>query len=164
MSSSKSASLDSDGYSLFDREITQDWSVCNNCFARTHIVHAEYDPAELPQSLRRVVTSDIERTTSATTDYLPNLVAADCRRTMCGECGSDRRTILKRPVSEGMALSFAQNLTERVIENPELSIEDDGDLVDEVERLKAKREYQRDNNYLYDRAFNNVVRIDMDSE
>lgn len=158
--SSKSSHADSDSYSLFDHKITGDWTICNNCFTRTHIVHAEYEPDELPQSLRGVVTSDVERTTDAVTDYHPSMVAADCQRTGCGKCGSsDRRMTLKRPVSKGMALSFAQNLTERVEEHPGLSIEDEHILVDEVQRLKEDGTFERTNNYLYGQAFNSVVSV-----
>ena len=158
--SSSSSHSDSDSYSLFDHKITGDSGICNNCFTRTHITHAEYDPADLPKSLRGVVTADIERTTDAMTDYHPSLVAADCQRTGCRECGSsDRRMTLKRPVSKGMALSFAQNLTERIEEHPGLSIEDSETLVDEVVRLKEDGTFERSNNYLYGQAFNSVVSV-----
>ena len=157
MSSSDTSTSDRDSYSLFDHKITNDDGVCRNCFARVYHIR-EYDQSRLPKSLRGVVTNDVERTTSAMTDFPPGYRTSQ-RRTICGGCGSDRWTILKRPVKKSTARIYAQNLTERVEEHPELSIEDDDALIEEVVRLKVDGSYNRGNNYLYDRAFNSVVSV-----
>lgn len=149
-----------DGYSPFDHFITGDWTICRNCFVRTHEVLAEYDPDQMKQSLRGVLTADVTRTDTASTDYIPDLPAADCQRTMCGECGSDRKTILKRPVRKSTAIRYAENLSQRVEEIPSLSFIEDGALVAEVERLKTDGDHSSDGNGLFDQAFRTTVIVD----
>ena len=148
---------DCQGYSSFDQFITADFGICRNCFARTHEIVAEYDPTRMKKSLRGTLKNDVVPTTDALPDYIPDMPAASCRRTMCGECGSNRRTILKRPVRKSTALSYARNLTERVAEIDALSLDSPDALVNEVERLKSDGTYSSDGNYLFDRAFNAVV-------
>lgn len=164
MSTTVNTDSDRDEFSLFNHHIENSFEICRNCFARTHIVHETFAPQDLPKSLRGVVKADIERTTDAMTDYHPSLPAANCRRTMCGSCGSDRNLVLKRPVKTSTALSYAQNLTERVYESKELSLDDDDSLIEEVERLKTEGNHNRDNNYLFSKAFNNVVDVDLTDE
>lgn len=146
--------------SLFDYYITNSFEICNNCFSRIYLTHEVYDQTELRQSLRGVITNDIERTNSAMTDYNPADPPANCRKTICGECGGDRRIILKRPVKKETSEEYAQNLTERVEEIEGLSLDEEDSLIEEILRLKINGDHDRHSNYLYAIAFYNTVEVD----
>lgn len=146
-----------DGFSAFDSYITNDFGVCENCFTRIY-EHEPYDQTKLKESLRGVLKSDVQKTHKAETDYQQTYSASASRTTYCSECGSDKSLKLKRPLCKERAVEYGENLYDTISDIDELEVNEQ-ELIDEIRRLKSKRDEQHSGNRIFHRAIENTTTI-----
>ena len=95
--------------SIFQNQIGDDWTICQNCFRRTHDAR-EIDPRDQRESTRGVVDQVVFKTEAAETIY-----TEEGKKTAC-ECGSVNRSPMRRPLRKEVAAKFARNLAKRLQE------------------------------------------------
>ena len=98
-----------DRNTIFQNEIGDDWTICQNCFRRTHDVE-EIDPRDQRESTRGVVDQLVSKTKAAETIY-----TEEGKKTAC-ECGSVDRTPSKHTLKKDTAAEYADNLEKRLRE------------------------------------------------
>ena len=95
--------------SIFQNVIGDDWTICQNCFRRTH-KSREIDPRKQKKSRRGVLDQVVSKTKEADTTY-----TEDGKKTGC-ECGSIDRSPMRRPLRKEVAAKYARNLANRLQE------------------------------------------------
>jgi hypothetical protein len=98
-----------DRKSIFQNQIGDDWTICQNCFRRTHDAR-EIDPKEQRESRRGVIDQVVSKTKDADTIY-----TEEGKKTGC-QCGSVDRTPMGRTLKKDTAVKYAGNLAKRLQE------------------------------------------------
>lgn len=133
---------------IFDRLIQQDWTICSNCYNRTHDEIWVYDQAKLPRSLRGSLTNEAERRKDATGMTAGGGYYEPTKGTSsyCDECG-DINAGNRGEVSKQKLMSYAGNVADRFEEIDKAEC-DKLDLVTEVRLMKSSNNYPDDGRIL----------------
>jgi hypothetical protein len=144
-----------DRNSIFQNEIGDDWTICQNCFRRTYDAR-EIDSKEQRESRRGVLNQVASKTKDADTIY-----TEDGKKTGC-ECGSVDRTPMGRTLKKDTAAEYADNLEKRLREEghsvPPMK------LRRIVKKLKSEGCHHGPDNRLFDIAVEKVFKSKNENE
>lgn len=160
--------------SIFEREVESTLGICENCYERTHEIESDWWPnqddlikrghdwdfydmkgSEREEKFAHLRFHKVkENTEKAYTPFEPS--GKSKGRNVCEDCGIIDSGVKFRPLDKGEAISYTQNISERLKEAG-ISFDEDV-LFDCVRGLKKKPFHQNQDEDIFEAAVKVAVR------
>jgi len=109
--------------SIFNHRIYENENICDNCYTKTHDLLRNYDPANLPKSLRGVLNSHVDRV-EAETVYYQSYSVSEGIATICSQCKSEGQWNWRvKQLQKSQRVRAIRNLYKRLQEEGDIQVE-----------------------------------------